>query len=546
MSLTLRPYQNEAIDAVNDAHGRGINRALIALPTGCGKTIVFSSIIQQRGGCALILAHRDELLGQAEDKLRVVAPELALSVGRVQAGRNDVDSPIVVASVQTLARQSRLDRLPPEWDTVIVDEAHHATAASYQRILDHLNAKLVVGVTATPERHDKTRLADVFQEIVYARSLLQMIEDGYLCNIQGLRVELEDLDLSEVKVSRGDYQKDDLARALTQAEAPQHTAAALAEHAPDRKSIVFVPTVALAHATSVAINEIGIRAAALSGETSIDERREILARLSSGELQAVANVDVLSEGYDEPSIDCVAIAAPTRSRIAYVQRVGRGTRLHPGKQDLLVLDLVGVTDDLKLQSLPALFDLKAPPKKGESVTDAVEREAAEAAEAAAAAEKDRAKREAAAAKRRARRADLFRREQLHWLRIGERWVLPAGGDDSLVLDPVDGGAWRVLLLGKNKARVLAGNLDLGYAQGAAEEAVREREAMVLADKGAAWRERRPSDGQLRYLTKLGVTDVPETCGEASDLINAAVVGSRLKRLDRALARRAERHEAVMV
>lgn len=530
MSLTLRPYQHDAVAAVEDALQRGVQRSLIALPTGTGKTLVFSELIRRRGGTALILAHRDELLGQAEDKLRVVAPELAMSIGRVQAGRDETSAPVVVASVATLARAARLDRLPQAWDTVVVDEAHHAPADSYRRILDYVDAGVVVGVTATPERHDKSRLADVFEEIVYARSLLQMIEDGYLCDLRGLRVELEDLDLSEVKVSRGDYQKDDLGRALTAAHAPEHTAAALAEHAAERKSLVFVPTVALAHRTAEAINAVGIPAAALDGTTPMDERHAILAALSSGELRAIANCDVLSEGFDEPSVDCIAIAAPTRSRIAYCQRVGRGTRLHPGKADCIVLDLVGVTDELKLQSLPALFDLEAPPKRGESVTEAVAREQGEKAKLEAA--------QVEAAKRRARAVKLFDRERLHWIEVAGRWALPAGGDESLVLDPVSGDSYRVILLGKDRARILARDLDLGYAQGAAEEAVRRRQVFTLADKEAGWRQRKPSRGQLAYLRRLGVNGRGvETCGEASDLINAALVEERLGRLERALAER---------
>lgn len=530
MKLALRPYQEEALAAIRDAQDRGVNRALVALPTGTGKTVVFSHLISERGGTALILAHRDELLGQAEDKLRVVAPELAMSIGRIQAGRNDIGSQIVVASVASLARQARLDQLPREWNTVVVDEAHHATADSYRRILDHVQAGIVAGFTATPERHDKSRLADVFEEIVYARSLLQMISSGYLCDLRGLRVELAGLDLSDVKVSRGDYQANELGDALEAAHAPEHTAAALAEHASDRKTIVFTPTVALAHLTADAVTAAGIPAAAVDGTTPVDERRDILGRFKAGDLQAVVNCDVLTEGFDEPSVGCIAIASPTRSRIVYVQRVGRGTRLHPGKSDCLVLDLVGVTDDLKLQSLPDLFGLDKPPRKNETIREAVEREQEEHATA-------EERRKARNAKRRAKSADLFGRDRMHWLQLGARWVIAAGGKESVVLDPVRDGAWRVLLVGEDRARILARDLDLGYAQGAAEEAIRKRQAIALADKEAAWREREPSRGQLNYLRRLGSSEQPSTSGEASDLINGLVIGDRLDRLDRVLAAR---------
>lgn len=539
MSIELRPYQREALDAIAAASERGVTRPLIALPTGCGKTLVFGHLVAdivREGGAALILAHRDELLQQAEEKLVMLAPELALSVGRVQAGRNDVAAQCVVASVQTLANEKRLTQLPSYFDVVVVDEAHHATADSYRRILDAIDAPLKLGVTATPERHDKSRLADVFEEIVFARSLLQMIEEGYLSNLRGVRVELQELDLSQVKVSRGDYQTDDLARALTEAHAPAHTAAALAEYAADRKSIVFVPTVELAQATADAISAAGLPAAAVWGDMEPDARKDVLRRLAAGELRAVTNVDVLSEGFDEPSVDCIAIAAPTRSRIAYVQRVGRGTRLYPGKRDCLVLDMVGITDNLKLQSLPALFDLEEPPKQGESVTDAIERE--RIAKAKTEAEREAA--EADARRRTARGADLFSRDRLHWVHIGERWVLSMAGEEALVLDPSESG-WQVVWLHRHErqdlARILMRNLDLGYAQGAAEEAVRRRKSISIADTKAPWRRRPATRGQIAKLRRLGVTEIPTTAGDASDLITAADVGERIDRFEAALRER---------
>lgn len=527
MSVTLRPYQREALAAVDAALERGVHRPLVALPTGTGKTVVFASMLRERGGTALVLAHRDELLRQAADKLRTVAPELAMSIGFVQASRDDTNAPVVIASVQTLARQSRLDRLPARFDTVVVDEAHHATADSYRRILEQVATPLAVGFTATPERADKARLADVWEEIVYGRSLLDMIADGYLCDLRGVRIDLADLDLSKVKVTRGDYQADQLGQAMTAAHAPEQTARALVEHAAGRKAIVFCPTVDLAARTAEAMRDAGIRTGHVHGDMPVDERRRILADLAAGHLQAVTNVDVLTEGYDEPSIDCVAIAAPTRSRIAYVQRVGRGTRLHPGKTDCLVLDLVGVSDDLSLQSLPALFDLKAPPKPGETVAQAVARQAAEqAAEHAA----------AAVAPTTSRDADLFgARDGLHWISIGDRWVVSAGRREYLVLDPA-GDGWRVLLLRQTGARILAGGLDLGYAQGAAEEALRRRDGMRLADSRAGWRARPPSDGQIGFLRRLGIPDRPQTAGEAADLITGRLARRELGRLDRALER----------
>ena len=171
-SLALRPYQHEAIDEILAAIANGINRPLVSLPTGTGKTVVFAHLLAQRGGRGLVLAHRDELLRQAADKLMLVAP--GLNVGIVKAGENQVAAQVVVASVQTLSRPNRLEQLPGDIETLVVDEAHHAVAPTYLRILEYLgafntNGPLCVGFTATPERGDGAGLGAVWQKIVYQK-----------------------------------------------------------------------------------------------------------------------------------------------------------------------------------------------------------------------------------------------------------------------------------------------------------------------------------------------------------------------------------------
>lgn len=532
--LRLRPYQEEALDAIEGAKSRS---QLVTLPTGTGKTVVFSELIRRLGAPALILAHRDELLQQAADKLATVAPELAMTVGFVQATRNEVGAPIVLGSVQTLARSRRLEQLPREFRVVIIDEAHHATAASYRRILEHLDPELVVGVTATAERHDKkSHLRDVFDEIVYARSLEEMIREGYLCDLRGIRVELEALDLDSVKRSRGDFQADELGKALEAADAIEHSIGAYEEHAPGRKAIAFFPTVALASSAAAAFQEAGHPAAVVHGETPKDERREIIRSLAAGDLEVVTNVDVLTEGFDEPSLNCVIVAIPTRSRIRYTQMVGRGTRIHPGKSDCLILDLAGCSEQLSVQSIGSLFSLKQPPKKDETVIQAIEREARAAQSAADAAAQKKKRRS-----RSSRSVELFNRDRIHWTRIDDRWVLGLG-KEFLVLDPPrrspgDGSqSWRVLVLYENRARVAARNLDFGYAQGVAEEIVRDSGSISLVDTEARWRSDPASAGQLRMMRRLGIpaTEGELTKGDAAERITEELARERLERFDAAL------------
>jgi ATP-dependent helicase IRC3 len=540
-TVNLRPYQEDCLQAINDSEERSL---LVSLPTGTGKTVVFSELIRRRGGTALILAHRDELLTQAADKLRMVAPELAMSVGFVQAGRNDVRSQIVIGSVQTLASPKRLAQLPRRFDTVVVDEAHHAVAASYLRTLEHVGeSPLVTGFTATPERHDKkTDLRTVFDEMVYARSLESMIREGYLCDLRAVRVEIDELDLSKVKKSRGDYQAEALGEALEDAHAVEHAVAAYQKEAAGRKGIAFFPTVATSQHAAAAFNAAGVPAAHVDGETPIDERREIMRRLSAGDITMLVNVAIATEGFDEPSLECIVIAAPTRSRIRYAQQVGRGTRLYPGKTDCLIIDVVGSIEEHSLQSVGVLFGLRRPPKPGETATQAKDRQNADDArllQRQAPAPHSPMRVEVSS-----RAVQLFDRDAIAWARVDERWIVRLRNDEMIVLDPHD-GAWRVLVFVRDRegptgmrARIAARNLDLGYAQGAAETIIRNEDSIAFADGTAEWRSRPAPTEQLRTARRLGVTPEPgATKGQVADQIAIAVAAERLVNFDRAVRER---------
>src|SRR5258706_9168090 len=227
--LTLRPYQTACLDAIEKELAAGVSRQLVVKATGLGKTITFCELIKRRGGRALILAHRDELLKQAVDKLLMVAPEYLGRVGVVRAEQDDRDKQVVVASVQTVVQDKR--SLAGQWNTVIVDEVHHAAAASYRKVLAGLETPLLLGVTATPERTDRKSLFDIFQKIVFRYSLLQGVGAGYLCDLRSKQVALSGLDLSTVKTRGEDWDTGDLGLALEEADAPAKTAAAMVEYA---------------------------------------------------------------------------------------------------------------------------------------------------------------------------------------------------------------------------------------------------------------------------------------------------------------------------
>jgi ATP-dependent helicase IRC3 len=364
--MLLRPYQHEALMRVREAYKAGKRRVLISLPTGTGKTVVFAhfpSTLKMRKRL-LVLAHREELLVQAQDKFRSVDPQLKAEIEQAGAHASD-DAKVVVASVPTLARShgARLSRLQPnDFSIIVVDEAHHAVAPTYRRIFDHFGLfepatpRLLIGFTATPRRGDHQGLGEVFEEVCYARDLREMIVGGYLAPISGWRVDT-DVSLDGVKVRHGDFVESQLADVVNTRIRNHMLVKAYRDLARGRRTIVFCVNVAHAQAAQLVFAEAGVRAAAVWGMLPKDERRATLARFSEGELDVVTNCNLLTEGFDEPRVDCVIMARPTRSKLLYAQMVGRGTRLHPDKTDLLVVDIADNSRTHQLPGLHSLFNL---------------------------------------------------------------------------------------------------------------------------------------------------------------------------------------------
>lgn len=304
-------------------------------------TIVFCSLAMQLNVPTLILAHRDELISQAVEKLLLVWPEA--DVGVVKAERNEINHQVVVASVQSL-RKPRLAKMARDMfdgGLIITDEAHHATATSYRNVYEHFGCgnpggPLHLGVTATPDRGDGGGLNAIYEEITFTYDLLWGIQRGYLADLKGLRIQLKDVDFTQARISQGDYAAGDVGQMLENADAPDLIAAAWLEHASDRKTLIFTPTVATAEATAESFISMGVEAAVVSAKTPLDERRLMLKRFAAGELRVIANCGVLTEGFDDPAVNCIVVARPTKSRALYAQIVGRGSRKHPAKSDCIL------------------------------------------------------------------------------------------------------------------------------------------------------------------------------------------------------------------
>lgn len=345
--MELRPYQNEAVASVEAEFTHGVRSTLIVLATGCGKTIVFSHLAARevrRGGRVLILAHRGELLTQAIDKLRAatgIEAGLEKAEETSDVGFDELPYTVVVGSVQSMKSQKRLARFAPdEFSLIVIDECHHALTGTYRAVIDHFPKARLLGVTATPDRGDLRSLSEVFETIAYEYSIVDAIKGGYLSPVFVQTVPLR-IDLSGVAVQSGDFQAASLGSALD----PylRQICREIKERCHDRKTIVFTPLIATSRKMLSLLGEAGIaNVREVNGESP--DRAETLQWFADADKGCVLlNSMLLTEGYDEPSVDCIVVLRATKVRALFVQMVGRGTRLAPGKKNLLLLDFLWLT-----------------------------------------------------------------------------------------------------------------------------------------------------------------------------------------------------------
>lgn len=537
--IRLRDYQLEAIEAVRAQWAGGKRRVGVSLPTGSGKTVVFTDPRLRAGieGRPLVLVHREELAQQAVAKARAANP--TLRVGIVKAGMDQVGADFIVGSVPTLRGQARRERLR-NIGLVIVDEAHHAPAESYRTILDwygcygptgvaeHRTA-LAVGFTATMSRGDGVGLGGVWESIAYERDIRWMITRGYLVAPTGLRVSVGDLDLRGVSRRGGDYVDSELGAALEDSAAPECTVKAWTEHAAGRSTILFAPTVAYAQLMAERFTEAGVSAAAVWGAMPAEERRLTLKRFEAGEVQVLCNCMVLTEGTDLPVCSCIVVARPTSHVGLYTQMVGRGLRLAPGKSDCLVLDVVGAT---RRHALMSVTDLLGERDEVAGRAEAVEVDAEEVEEFTGpgwAVTRE----ESWAGPMVVESVDLFHGSRAAWLRTrAGTWFTPAGKDRFLVLVR-EGEAWGVVSADRYRVGasrwVVRGVEDKGYAMAHAEGDITEAEQHIAA-RAAGWRKRAASQAQADYARRLGaMVGEGMRSGEVSNLITVAEATARIDR-----------------
>jgi hypothetical protein len=481
--LRLRKYQSEVLDAIDAALAGGMLRPAVILPTGTGKTVVFSHLIAReidKGHRVLVMVHRDELAEQAASKVRSVAP--GAKVGIVKAERNEVDADVIVASVQTLARPNRRAMIS-DVGLVIVDECHHAVARTWMDVLAFFGCFAdgdgpdvpAIGFTATLQRGDGIGLGDVWEDVVFERDTEWAIEHGHLTDVRGQLVTIDGFDLATIAKTRGDYQEGRLGDALVSVNAGEHVAAAYREHASTetgvRRGILFAPTVASAFHFADAMNEAGIRCETITGETSKEDRT-----------------------------------------LAY--------------KEAIVLDVVGIAGAHQLRTLKDLTKIQV--QDGESIEEAKERIARET--------EDSIVRERIIGERKSREIELFANSHSVWLQTrGGVWFIPVRGGVICLRDRGD-GTWSV---GRKMDRAagewLVTGVTFEYALSWGEQIATEMDPMV-AEKDRAWRRGKASAGQVDLAVRMNLAPVEELTtmrrGAVSDLISIHFA-SRM--LDRALA-----------
>jgi superfamily II DNA or RNA helicase len=556
MEITLRDYQQESIDKILAAYEQ--NRAgseLLVLPCSAGKTVIFSQIIhrlaQHYDTSAIVIAHRDELLDQAADKYRMVKPDAV--IGKVGSGQYQYGGEVTVCGIMTISRPNHLKQLRALYGTgknllLIVDEAHHSMAQSYQTVLETLPDAFTLMVTATPDRLDGKPLLDG-KKPLFEASIIDLATHNppYLVDMRAIPIQT-DVNLDDLHTQAGDFKVDELESAVDTIERNRLIVQKYQQYAAGRRAACFAVTVKHAQHLTDAFREAGIAAELVVGETSLEARKGIYKAFRDGSVRVLTTVNVLSEGWDEPLCDCIIMARPTQSRALFIQAIGRGLRLSPGKKDCIILDITDNCFKHRLEPLSLSKALGKKIKPEESLLEALEREKEEIGNKSSVPVTRKLK------EQRNKDVELNLLVKLDWqqkdngmfvLEIGQEKhriaIVPLTDEDDEDMwdNPGYYSVWaRLAPFYEPQEWLSSAPLDWcqQYAEKRARMLLSDANNIKLVDKNAAWRNYPASDKQIDMLIKFGVNFPRDengwpaiTKGEAADILDGVFEKLKKKR-----------------
>src|SRR6266702_5104988 len=538
MDIQLREYQEACITGILASYEHNKSGSeLVVLPCSAGKTIIFSQVIyalaQKYDTSAMVVAHRDELLDQAADKYRLVKPDAI--IGKVGSGIHEYGGEVTIASIQTIYRPEHIKKLRSLYGTgkgllIIVDEAHHSMATSYQIVLEAFPDASVLMVTATPDRLDGKPLLDG-KKPLYEASIIDLAthEPAYLTDMRAVPIQTG-LSLDGIHTQAGDFKIDELEAAVDTDERNQLIVQKYMQYASGRRAACFAVTVEHAEHITEAFNDAGIASGVVVGITPLPERKRLYKAFRSGEVKVLTTVNVLSRGWDEPLCDCIIMARPTQSRALFVQAIGRGLRLAPGKQDCIILD---ITDNclkhrLEPQNLRKILGKHL--NDEESLLEALAREKEEIGLKTSVHQERKLK------EQRNKDIELNLLVKLDWqLKPDGKFILTVGSAKHRIALVPD--AYRDMysvwarLSPFYETQLWLENAPLDWCQNFAEKRARlllsDAKNVKLIDRTATWRTQLATEVQLEKLEKwqhkfnLNYNPGTVTKGEASDMLDYA-------------------------
>lgn len=568
--MLLRPYQQECLNNIEQKYKEGVKKQVMVLSTGTGKTIIFShlasNLIKHTGKKVLIIAHREELLTQAKEKLERVNNLLKVGIEQAQNHADRKEDNVIIASVQTLGKTGteRIKRFDPkEFCLIIVDEAHHAskTNITYSNILKYFGVfkpepehdwnkeVLLLGCTATPSRTDNFGIDQTFDEVVYSYPIVTGIQDGWLARIKAYRVNTY-TDLRDVHKVAGDFNLGELGEAVNNEDRNGLIVKAYKAITPDKQALCFAVDVAHTQKLFERFQEEGIKTGYVIGTTPKEERAQSLEDFRNKKIQVMVNCVVLTEGYDNESIDAILIGRPTQSGILFQQMVGRGTRIFEGKEFLTVIDFVDITYKQHLVTTASLLGLKGELDfKGKDILEVKEQvdKLLELAPNADLSKLDIDKIHLAIEE-----VDLLSglkvpvEIELHtnfeWHRYGEdNYRIGLGNDHHVTIQHTITGEYQVTddfynRITKNETNKLIGKAkDLRTAVQGSDYYLQKTypDQLILIRRNARWHQEPPSNAQLGLLRKFRVNEfvlAELSKGDASRLITKLIYHERKNKI----------------